>query len=520
MLYIQPARMETPMEGSCPAPTDPLRTTNHAALDRLESQITELWGHLNAATYRFLLLVAEFDRSGAYARHGLVSTAQWLNWQCGIGKVAAREKVRVARALESLPEISAAFASGEFSYSKVRAMTRVATPANESVLVSIGRYGTATHVENLVKKYRWTQRRDAGALAHAQQLNRQVHSFYDETDTFVLRARLPPDVGALVRKALEIAGDIVRENSEEDARALIRANAVARSRAELASGTWAINDKERSHAARRADALKLIVETFLATTSAEVEDTSSADRYQVVVHVDQSVLADPVAASDAEPHRCELDDGPALALDTVRRLGCDGTIVGIVEGADGEPLDIGRKTRSIPLPLKRALRSRDGGCRFPGCDRTRFTDGHHVKHWADGGETKLSNLVSLCGFHHKLVHESGFGIVTTDDGLFVFTRPDGRRIPECGRNPCTASERERFSGSASHPEERVPDGTLQMTSFEDALRFQMERLNPDVPIDAQTSRCKWLGERMDYDIAIEGMQFRDSRTGAAAPTVT
>jgi hypothetical protein len=392
-------------------------------------------------------------------------------------------------------------------------MTRVATAANESVLVSIGRYGTATHVENLVKKYRWTQRRDAGALAHTQQLNRQVHCFYDDTDTFVLHARLPPDVGALVKQALEIAGDIVRERSQEEERARMQTDAAARSRAELATGTWAINDKERSYGARRADALRLIVETFLATASAEIEDTSSADRYQVVVHVDQAVLAEPVAASGEEPHRCELDDGPALALDTVRRLGCDGTIVGIVEGEDGEPLDIGRKTRSIPLPLKRALRSRDGGCRFPGCDRTRFTEGHHVKHWADGGETKLSNLVSLCGFHHKLVHEGGFGLTATDDGVFVFTRPDSRRIPECGRNPCAASAPGRFSGSASPPENRVPDGTLQVTSFEDALRFQMERLNPRIPIDAQTSRCKWLGERMDYDMAIEGMQFRDSRAG-------
>jgi uncharacterized protein DUF222 len=229
------------MDGSCPAspaPRDLLPTTHHASLDHLEAQITELWGHLNAATYRFLLLVAEFDRSEAFARHGLVSTAQWLNWQCGIGKVAAREKVRVARALESLPEISAAFASGEFSYSKVRAMTRVATAANESVLVSIGRHGTATHVENLVKKYRWTQRRDAGELARNQHLNRQVHSFYDETDTFVLHARLPAEVGALVKKALEIAGNLVREHSEEEARARIQANSLTRSRAEIEAGTW------------------------------------------------------------------------------------------------------------------------------------------------------------------------------------------------------------------------------------------------------------------------------------------
>ena len=120
-------------------------------LDELESKITELRGYLNAATYRFLTLVAEFDREKAYERHGLANTAQWLNWQCGIGAVAGREKVRVVRALEHMPEIADAFATGEISYSKVRAMTRAATPANESVLVSVARHGTAAHVEKLGK---------------------------------------------------------------------------------------------------------------------------------------------------------------------------------------------------------------------------------------------------------------------------------------------------------------------------------------------------------------------------------
>ena len=181
-------------------------------LERLEAQITELWGHLTAATYRFLTLVAEFDRNEAYARHGLPSTAHWLNWQCGIGMIAARAKVRVARALEHLPEVSAGFASGEFSYSKVRAITRVATPANESVLASIARHGTASHVEKLVRKYRWTQRRDAEKNAQSQHLNRCVHYFYDENGTFVLNARLPPEIGAIVAKALQAAGDVLRES--------------------------------------------------------------------------------------------------------------------------------------------------------------------------------------------------------------------------------------------------------------------------------------------------------------------
>jgi hypothetical protein len=175
-----------------------------------------------------------------------------------------------------------------------------------------------------------------------------------------------------------------------------------------------------------------LAETFLAHRGEDTGAGSSADRYQVVVHVDQSILPDTPRADGSEPHGCELDEGPALALDTVRRLACDATIVGVLEDADGEPLNVGRKTRSIPPALSRALRARDRGCRFPGCERTRFTQGHHVKHWADGGETKLSNLVTLCSFHHHLVHEGGFGLTATDDGLFVFTRPDGRRIPEGG----------------------------------------------------------------------------------------
>jgi len=450
------------------------------------------------------VLIAEYDRSRAYERHGLANTAQWLNWQCGIRSVAAREKVRVARSLEALPEISAAFASGEVSYSKVRAMTRVATAANESVLVNVARHGTASHVEKLVRKYRWTERRDAGKLAHAH-ANRAVHYFYDDADTFVLHARLPAEIGAIVRKALDAARDVLRE-SEVD----VGPHAPG----EFSYGTWALTEPENSPAARRADALRHLAETFLTGLSEETDGTPSADRYQVVVHVDQAVLTQACAASDREPHLSEVDDGPALALDTVRRLACDATLVGLVEGEGGEPLDIGRKTRSIPPALKRALRARDRGCRFPGCDRTRFTEGHHVRHWADGGETKLANLVTLCSFHHTLIHEGGFGVTATDDGLFVFTRPDGRRIPDAGfsQHDCRQHGAECFRGNNSGVTRSGPPTDDSST----ALRAHLQRLAPDLHIDASTSRCRWLGERMDYSLAIEGMQFLSDRALSGA----
>jgi hypothetical protein len=478
------------------APFDPTALPRiYAAFEQLEAKITELWGHLNAATYRFLTLVAEFDRNECYERHGLVNTAQWLNWQCGIGTVAAREKVRVARALEQLPAISASFARGELSYSKVRAMTRVATPANESVLVTVALHGTAAHVEKLVRKYRWTERRDAGKLAHAQYLERGLHYFYDDTGTLILHGRLPPEVGAVVRKALDAAVEELRESAPAAGPTTTRENV---------SAETSMRADEESAAARRADALMLVAERFLETRTGD--SGSTADRYQVVVHVDQAVLTQAAAADEAEPHCCELDEGPALALDTARRLGCDATLVGITEAADGEPLDIGRKTRAIPPALARALRSRDGGCRFPGCTRTRFTEGHHVRHWADGGETKLGNLLTLCRFHHRLVHEGGFGLTATNDGVFVFTRPDGRRI--------TANGRESFRGNISLARP-VPAADA---SFEETLRVHMINREAGLHIDSQTSRCRWLGEPMDYSQAIEGMHFLRDRESVTTST--
>ncbi|HZF30958.1 MAG TPA: DUF222 domain-containing protein [Gammaproteobacteria bacterium] len=474
--------MEPNIEASLTRFSPTAFTPQQQAFVDLEARMTELWANLNAGTYCFLQLLAEYDRTKGYERHGLVNSAQWLNWMCGIGTVAAREKVRVARALENLPQISALFAKGELSYSKVRAMTRVATPATESVLVHVALHGTASHVEKLVQKYRWTERRDAGKLAQQRHLDRQLSYFFDGDD-FVLYARLPPEVGMIVRKALEAAGDLLRASAIDPA---------AQREGHIAAGTWALAYQEMSAGAKRADALRLLAETFLANPSDEPGFSPNAERYQVVVHVDQAVLQSQIEVDDSEPHRCELDDGPALALDTVRRLSCDAATVGIVEGGDGEPLDIGRKTRVIPVAIQRALRSRDGGCRFPGCDRTRFTEGHHVKHWADGGETKLSNLVTLCGFHHGLVHEGGFGVSTTDDGLFLYTRPDGQRIPDAGKS---------FRGNISG-EEQTP-------------RICALNREAGVQIDASTGRCGWLGETMDYSTAIEGMQsLRDRAAGA------
>ena len=229
---------------------------------------------------------------------------------------------------------------------------------------------------------------------------------------------------------------------------------------------------------------------------------------QVVVHIDHEILSEARAAKADGPHMCELEEGPALALDTARRLACDATVIGLVEAEDGEPLDIGRKTRSIPAAIARALKARDGGCRYPGCDRTRFTEGHHIVHWANGGETKLGNLITLCSFHHQLLHEGGFGLTLSDDGAFVFTRPDGRRVEQNGAR--------RFRGNVSlpgHPSDPGAGGERRIRALNREAGLQ---------IDTHTSRCRWLGEKMDYSLAIEGMYCLEEHArqvaGAAEPS--
>jgi len=454
-------------------------TKHEEALESLETRITDLWGHINAATHRFLELVAEFDRCEGWGRHGVANCAQWLNLKCGIGTVAAREKVRVARSLEALPQIDAAFRDGQVSYSKVRAITRVATPATEDALLNVALHGTATHVERLVRKYRRAQDAEAAAMAEAQHARRFFGFAQEDDHSVTVFGRLPPEVGAVVMKAIEEAID-----AQEDA-----------------SAESLVEERPRDPiGARRADALRLLAERFL--DAAIAENPSAAERYQVTVHIDQARLARPVEIDDEEAHgkvhhccttndyaeretvqhncgRCEIEDGPVLALDTARRLCCHSTLVGVVEGENGEPLSVGRRTRAIPAALKRALKSRDGGCRFPGCDRTLYTEGHHVKHWADGGETKLSNLVTLCRFHHRLVHEGNFGLNVTDDADFEFIRPDGQRVDAVERDgKC-------FSGSVL------------------AALNEARGVTPSEPPG-------WTGEPMDYGLAVEWMQFREA----------
>ena len=543
----------------------------------LGNQIAELSARIDAATYELLCHLHEFDRRHGW--EGWRSCAHWLNWRTGLDLGAAREKLRVAAALADLNHVAAAMARGQLSYSKVRALTRVASPATEARLLAVALCATAAQVERLVRAWR---RVDRDAQPDAEQVllaSRALSMQVDEDGMVVLRGRLPPEVGALLLRAVEAAMEQVPASAEGD---------------------------EPTIAQRRADALGLVAESALA---GGLDPGNPADRFQVTVHVQADALparepaeavprvaaetrevsltlSEPVAPAEprvaaetrevspassepgapagprvadetrevnltpsepgalarnlvaahaameqrgglgaggelvpgvaaesarsprgtsgresrsadtagrlplceesapcpsdatdredrhegiarrpslseqatiATPHvsaetfeiseapgervalETDLDAGQAvieqagglhIGKEAARRVACDAGIVVLRHAADGQVLDVGRRSRTVPSAMRRALLSRDRGqCQFPGCE-SRHCDAHHVEHWADGGETRLQNLVLACRFHHRALHEGGFRVVPGDaDGQFRFLRPDGTPLP-------------------------------------------------------------------------------------------
>jgi len=419
-----------------------------ADLDRLGDEITVLSTHLDAAIARLLTLLREFDARGGWG-NGFRSCAAWLTWRVGLDPGAARERVRVARALGDLPELAAALARGELSYAKVRALTRVATPETEARLLAVGRAGTAAHVERIVRAWRRVDRQVEAQETAARHRGRGLQVYPDEDGMLVVRGRLEPEVGAMLVRALEAAREAL----------YARARAAAEVTAEADPPT---------HGQQQADALALVAETALAHG---LDPGPGSERYQVVVHVDAAALADP-----DQPGQSALEDGVHVSAETSRRLACDATRVVMHHAGDGTVLDVGRRTRAIPPALRRALQARDRGCRFPGCG-VRHAQGHHLHHWANGGPTRLDNLALLCRRHHGAVHEEGYQVERDTDGTLHFRAPGGRPIPEVPASPA------------------VPlDPTWALLTANRAR---------GLAIDARTGCPSWGGERLDLGWAID-----------------
>jgi hypothetical protein len=416
-----------------------------AELDRLGDEIAELSAHLDCATARLLDLIREFDARGGWS-NGFRSCAAWLSWRIGLAPGAAREHVRVARALGSLPRLSRALALGELSYSKVRELTRVATPETEERLLAVGRAGTAEHVERIVRGWRRMDRKAEEREAARRHANRWLHVYPDEDGTVRVRGRLSAEMGALLVKALAAARETLYRRRNDQAP----------------------EAEPPTMEQQQADALELLAEVALRH---ELDPGAPGERFQVVVHVDAEVLEDLDATGQSV-----FEDGARVPAGTSQRLACDASRVVMRHDADGRVVEVGARTRTIPPALRRALHHRDGGCRFPGCG-VRFGQGHHIHHWAQGGPTTLSNLVLLCRRHHRAVHEEGFEVDRGPDGELRFRRPDGRPIHD-------------VPPPSPVPEDPVKD-------------FRAQRKEQGLRVDVRSPKPGWFGERLDVGYAID-----------------
>lgn len=367
-------------------------TERRQSVDQLDRAIVHLSARINSASHDLLVLIRRFDERAGWLRWGFENCADWLHWRCDLSISAAREKVRVAHALKTLPTIAMAFARGELSYSKVRALTRVADCQNEDELLTFASRTTAARVEERCRELRCGA--DASTDEAVRAFARRALTVRRDParGTMTITVELPMETGELIDKALDRAVDAEVSISPE-----------------LAESSWST---------QRADALVAIAKTWLSGD----RKAGPQDHYQVMVHVDHAALVEGKGRS-------------GLPIESVRRLACDNDRVIIVEDENGEPLSVGRKTRIVPAAIRRALWARDKGCRFPGCMHRRYVDAHHIQHWSAGGETSLENLMLLCSQHHRLVHESGFRIEKDYRDRWFFKRPDGRAVPACGYHP-------------------------------------------------------------------------------------
>jgi hypothetical protein len=386
-------------------------------LETLADQIADLSLRIDMAKHSLLTHLREFDARDGWSGSGFISTASWLAWRIDIDPGAGREHVRVARALGELGRVDAEFATGKLSYSKVRAITRVATPETEQDFLDIATGATAAQIEKIVRAYRRT-RIDPGEPA--LDLRRFVRRAETRSGMVRIEAQLTPEQAKVVWEALSAALDAGRRENVS---------------AETGASSKSCVSVETPHAqvdplvlqAERTDALVSVAQSYLQHD----EPRTLGSGYELVVMTTKEQLEQGPGGIGGF-----LRDGTPVPLHVARMLACDCSRVDVEVAESGEVLDVGRARRTIPSAIGRALWIRDGGCRVPSCGRRHHLHGHHIEAWAEGGKTSACNLILLCPSHHTLVHE-GQLIVEIVDGKVEFRNAYGlplRPAPDRGQD--------------------------------------------------------------------------------------
>lgn len=351
--------------------------------DGLISVADALNRHISAAQVALLRVIAEVDRRRAWRDSGARDLAHWLSIRYGMSWWKADRWIKAAAALDHLPAIADALESGVLGIDKVVEVCRFATPETEEELVGWASEATCATIR------RRADLEVRAALEETTELerDRSLRYWYEDGGRrFGLEARMPSAQGAIVAKALERVVDQIPAMPTHTDGVVIEA--------------------------RRADAL-------LALCSQRIADDADADRATVVVHASLEALSGR--------RNAETEHGAVMPPEALQRLACDARIQVVAENEASDAIALGRTKREPSASMMRQLRHRDRGCRFPGCGSTAFANAHHIVWWSRGGATDLNNLLLICGFHHRLVHEHGWTVKRADDGRLRWFRADGSR---------------------------------------------------------------------------------------------
>ncbi|ONH31280.1 HNH endonuclease signature motif containing protein [Pseudofrankia asymbiotica] len=496
-LKIDTGSLGSPSPGTG-TPTSVVAEVETVPLTELESAICAWAGRIAAATCQLLVMLAAFDRRRGWSGLGMATCAQWLSWRCGLGIRTAQEHLAVAHALEELPAVRAAFAEGRLSYSKVRAVARVAEAATEQTWLSHALHCTAGQLERLASRYH-----QLTADPARQRAARKVTWDTRADGLFRLQAVLTAEEGVRLATAIDAARATLDDSSP----------ARTGGEAEASPADGEIVNAPRDRRAD-ADALVALADGFL---HRPVPDLMSPS-HTVTVHVDAETLlstgqravdargpareaagdgggrpempADAVAAAtDPDPVsrlvrgllRCDAEPGIGLPRAALRRLGCDGLVRTLVRDTAGNPLALGRRRRVPNRRLREAVHARDQGtCQYPGCTHTRWLQVHHLLEWlADEGATDLENLTLVCGSHHQLVHDEGIALSRRGDGKIVATLADGFVVipaPRLNAGPQPAAHLAAVTRDVDADAIRTHDGGR--LSWDDSLLVLMQHRRP------------------------------------------
>jgi hypothetical protein len=387
----------------------------------------------------------DFDDRKGWASWDMRSCAAWLSWKCSLSPKTARDQLRTARALRDLPVLHAEFAAGRFSYSKARAVARIATPQTEADLVEMCAPMTAAQADRFcaaVGSRLPRDDQDGGGLPGGGPRTALRWQFDEDNGELSMSIQLPPADGAVVLQALRAAlGDLDHPHDREPG---------------PEPGGDQRPDPYQVPVSDLADAMVEVAGAYL---RGKITAADNADVYQVQIHVVPQILdrdtvpaGTPGTSGDAvpagtpgithpcRPGRCHLEDGPAITPADAQRIACSATLSAMLhDPGDGSVLDVGRRSRSATAAIRRAVRERDGArCCFPGCD-SRRTDLHHIVWWHHGGRTSADNLAPVCKRHHTLIHAKAYIICRLGPGQYSFTHPaTGQVIAPLGTLPGAA----------------------------------------------------------------------------------